>query len=127
MPGDVEALLLLEPVSENWTAKQRERGRLPRKPIWGGRGSKLIDWRCQSFVVGPKTVLVAGGIARRKVPEMRDPFLALVGLKDGSELWSLPLKAKAVKWGTAVDHRSRIVVSQENGVVACYAAADAGK
>ena len=58
---------------------------------------------------------------------MRDPFLALVSLKDGSELWSLPLKAKAVKWGIAVDHRSRIVVSQENGVVACYTAADAGK
>ncbi len=77
--------------------------------------------------MGPKTVLVAGGIARRKVPEMRDPFLALVSLKDGSELWSLSLKAKAVKWGAAVDHRSRIVVSQENGVVACYTAADAGK
>jgi len=37
-----------------------------------------------------------------------------------AELWKQPLPSEPVRWSTAVDARSRIVVTLRNGQVLCF-------
>ena len=51
-----------------------------------------------------------------------DPFLAAVGIDDGSLVWRQSLPAAVVKGGTAMDHKARIFVSLADGRILCFAA-----
>ncbi len=81
-----------------------------RKMVWGIKGQ-----RYNSLVTAPNAVLAAAQHGDRAV-------LAALDLATGKPIWEVELPAPAVKGGTAVDRRGRIIVSLENGQVECYAA-----
>ena len=67
--------------------------------------------------VGSGTLLLLG-----QVQEESSPFsLTALAVKDGALLWSQPLPAAPVGWGVLVDRSGRVIVSLEDGRVACFA------
>ena len=83
---------------------------------------EVAGQRFNSIVLAGDVVLAAGQAGDLTGdPEGRRPFLAAFNLKDGSRIWSEELPAPAVKGGTAVDHRGRIVAALQNGDVLCFA------
>jgi outer membrane protein assembly factor BamB len=116
-------LALFEPPSPgakklppNW--RFLPRAREPKtKPsiVWQSRS----DAKYNSFVVAPGTLLTGCQTSSAKRTSYS---LAAVSIEDGSQLWRKELPAAVVKAGTAVDHKTRIFVSLEDGGVLCFAA-----
>lgn len=94
----------------------RRRGRTGPKNVWQDRA----DRRFTSFVVSGSTLLATGHAD--KSPDK--PFLVAINIKDGSDIWRKELPADAVKGGTAVDSRGRILVSLENGQLLSFSPND---
>ncbi|QDT42429.1 outer membrane biogenesis protein BamB [Gimesia alba] len=83
-----------------------------RKNLWIDQKQR----RFTSFIVSPETLLTAG-----HPDEKSDaPFLTAIDINQGTDLWSHPLPALAVKGGTAIDPEGRIVVTLENGQLLCF-------
>ncbi len=93
----------------------RRRGRNAPQPkkLWEDKR----DRRFTSFVATPDVLLATGHPDRR--PDQ--PFLTAINLQDGSDIWSQPLAADAVKGGTAMDADGRLFVALENGQLWCFA------
>ena len=64
-------------------------------------------------------VLLAAG--QTDVAGQTDFFLSAVNTEDGTEIWRQELPAAAVKGGSAIDHKARILVSLQDGQVLCFA------
>jgi len=75
-------------------------------------------WMCRSFIVG-SDVFIAAGRSEFAPKDGYDLCAAKIG--DGSKVWSQPLPARPVKWGTAMDGNGRIFVSLDDGSVLCFA------
>lgn len=86
-------------------------GRL--KPIWEDKTNR----RFTSFIVSAGRLLATGHPEAK--PEAA--FLTTINISDGSDFWTQPLPAVAVKGGTAMDHEGRIYTSLENGQLLCFA------
>ena len=95
---------------EKYRMMERKQG---RKVLWSKSGTSEF----QSFIVGSDAVLAARGTLARDRLVLSNPSLVAFDPKDGSQLWTHPLPAEPVKWGTAVDHRGRIFVSTKDGRV----------
>lgn len=83
-----------------------------RKNLWEDQQQR----RFTSFIVSPQTLLAAGHPDQQ--PEK--PFLTAIDITEGTDRWSHPLPALAVKGGTAIDARGRIFVTLENGQLCCF-------
>lgn len=57
------------------------------------------------------------------VVALQDSLTAL-NLKNGEVLWSLPLPARPVEWGLAVNAQRKIIVSLEDGKILCFGPVD---
>ena len=69
--------------------------------------------RYNSLVTASNAVVAAGqrgGVA----------FLAAIELEDGSRRWEVMLSSPAVKGGTAIDRRGRVLVSLRDSSIVCY-------
>ncbi|QDT84875.1 PQQ-binding-like beta-propeller repeat protein [Gimesia chilikensis] len=85
---------------------------IKRKNLWEDQQQR----RFTSFIVSPQTLLTAGHPDQQ--PEK--PFLTAIDIGKGTDLWSHPLPALAVKGGTAIDSHGRIFVTLENGQLCCF-------
>ncbi len=96
---------------------QRRQPPLPpkRETLWQNQAGRKFN----SYIVTRDALLAAGEVGSG---DAASPLLASISVKDGSDVWSRPLPAAAVKGGTAIDHNGRIAVSLEDGRVLCFQA-----
>jgi hypothetical protein len=92
----------------------RRRGQNTPQPqsLWQDQANR----RFTSFIVSQDQLLATGHPERSP----KKPFLAAIQVKDGSDAWTQPLPADAVKGGTAIDGAGRIYVALENGQLHCF-------
>jgi outer membrane protein assembly factor BamB len=83
-----------------------------RTNIWEDQQQR----RFTSFIVAPETLLAAGHPDQQPTK----PFLTAIDIAQGTDLWSHPLPALAVKGGTAINPQGRIFVTLENGQLCCF-------
>jgi outer membrane protein assembly factor BamB len=91
----------------------RRRGGSAPKVLWQDQHKRRIT----SYVVSDDRLLLA--CHTDGVPEK--PYLVLINIEDGTDIWQQSLPALPVKGGTAIDHAGRIFVSLENGQLCCFA------
>ena len=88
------------------------------QPLYSKQGYVVFDGSCQwqPMVVSAKEGKLS--LVARKGEGYE--FWAVVATKpDGTELWAHPLPAEPVRWGIALDARSRIVIALRTGQVLC--------
>lgn len=74
------------------------------------------DRRVTGFAVTADRLLIAG----HPDGKTEEPFLTAITVADGTNTWSHPLPANAVKGGVAMDRDSRIYVALETGQLVCF-------
>ncbi|HUT35810.1 MAG TPA: PQQ-binding-like beta-propeller repeat protein [Planctomycetota bacterium] len=88
------------------------------QPLYSKPGYVVFDGSCQW-----QPMVVAAANARVSLVARKGEageFWAIVATKpDGSELWAHPLPSEPVRWGIALDARSRIVVTLRTGQLLC--------
>jgi len=90
-----------------------EGGRKPsRETTWTKKG-----WSPAALIVGPDAILT---ISDKRADSTRSHALSALGFDDGGVLWTIPLPARAVRHGLAVDHAGRAVVSLRDGQIVCF-------
>jgi outer membrane protein assembly factor BamB len=68
-----------------------------------------------------RRVLAVGQTGTENKPDPNSrPFLMVLEVDDGKELWRADLPSPATKAGVAVDHRGRIFVTLQNGQLMCF-------
>jgi outer membrane protein assembly factor BamB len=72
--------------------------------------------RFAGFIVGKDRLLGVGDSGTNK-----EPFVAIIDLKTGKDIWTEKLPAKPIKGGAAIDKSGRILVSLTDGRVVCFA------
>lgn len=93
--------------------RARRRGQKVEPHIWQDESNR----RFTSYVVSKDRLLATGQSA-----ETSDkPFLTLLDLKTGNDIWTKTLPAEAVKGGTATDHQGNIYIALTNGQLMCFA------
>ncbi len=91
-----------------WNAR---RGGPQRKVLWRDAQSR----RFAGFIVGKKTLIAVGDVGQKK-----SPFITMIDLQTGQDLWKKPLSAQPIKGGLAIDNEGRILVSLVNGQVESF-------
>ena len=91
-----------------WNAR---RGGPKRKVLWRDAQSR----RFAGFIVGKKTLIAVGDVGQKK-----SPFITMIDLQTGQDLWKKPLRAQPIKGGLAIDNEGRILVSLVNGQVESF-------
>jgi len=91
-----------------WNAR---RGGPQRKVLWRDAQSR----RFAGFIVGKGRLLGVGDSGTN-----REPFVAIIDLKTGKDIWTEKLPAKPIKGGAAIDKSGRILVSLTDGRVVCF-------
>ena len=91
-----------------WNAR---RGGPKRKVLWRDAQSR----RFAGFIVGKKTLIAVGDVGQKK-----SPFITMIDLQTGQDLWKKPLSAQPIKGGLAIDNEGRILVSLVNGQVESF-------
>ena len=71
--------------------------------------------RFAGFIVGKERLLGVGDSGANQ-----EPFVAIINLKTGKDIWTETLPAKPIKGGAAIDKSGRILVSLTDGRVLCY-------
>jgi outer membrane protein assembly factor BamB len=89
-------------------------GGAPKRPVvWADRSGR----RYTALIVAAGAVLAAG---HSRTGTKEAPFLAVIDVASGLDIWHEALPAAAVRGGIAVDHQGRIVVALENGQVLAF-------
>jgi len=88
------------------------RGKPKVKDIWTDKQNR----RFTSYIVSGDQLLAAGHPDEK--PD--EPFLVAINIKDGKDLWKIPLPANAVKGGAAIDQNKNIYLTLENGQMLCF-------
>ena len=88
------------------------RGKPMVKDIW----TDSEDRRFTSYIVSGDQLLAAGHLDEK--PD--EPFLVAINIKDGKDLWKIPLPANAVKGGAAIDQNHIIYLTLEDGQLLCF-------
>jgi outer membrane protein assembly factor BamB len=127
----VNQAVLQTPVGDIVFAYGPHDGRVARlEPGTIGQAGATPQWQQQPLnrILGvaatSKAVVIAGV---RDAPQSTEPSQAEVlalNLTDGTPLWSQPISAAPVPWGVLVDRDGRVVVTLQDGGVACFAAAN---
>lgn len=91
----------------------RRRGKETQpKYVWRDQ----LNRRFTSFAVSGDHLLATGHAD--KTPQK--PFLVMISIADGRDIWQQDLPADAVKGGTAVDASGNVFVTLENGQLMCF-------
>ncbi len=113
------ALQSVQPNGEPRTPKEasrfsvtRRRGKGLPKNIWEDTKNR----RFTSYIVSGDQLLGAGHLDDK--PE--EPFLVAINIKDGKDLWKIPLPANCVKGGAAIDQNRNIYLALEDGQLLCF-------
>lgn len=113
-------LALQPPLPEGVNREQKEaarwamrrRGQDVPENKWQDRTNR----RFTSFIVSDQHLLATGHTQQK--PDQ--PFIVMIDIEDGNDVWLEPLPADVVKGGTAIDGRGRIFVTLENGEMIAF-------
>jgi len=93
-------------------SQQKMGGRIP---VWG-----QLDITDEPIWEFPCENSVALAVCKDAVVIAMETEIQVVNLKNGKLRWSQQLEAPPVPWGLAIGRDGQIIVSLENGIVACY-------